>query len=262
MMHEESIMVVNSDDDFVVQKSREHNHPMITFGVTEKARKDHPDVWASDIEADDNGHIAFTLHIRRRQGRVKIHSPGLHNCSNGCAAAAIAYAAGIDFDVIIAGLEDFRSAVNRMEFLTTPEGLNLLNDTYNANPASMASALDTLAALRAQSRAAVLGDMLELGSDSRRLHAELGCRAAASTVDYLGVIGNFAADIVEGAVDSGMSRERIIVFKEKQHAVDWIKELLHSKRLLKEDWLLVKASRGLSLDTIIQQLCEPSEKKI
>ena len=253
-MGSNSIMVVNLDDELVVERSRMHQRPVVSYSVSEPGGSDLPDVWATEIDSDSRGHLSFTLHVRKEQVRVTIGSPGLHNCSNACGAAAIAHAAGIGIETIAAGLRDFGPASNRMEYLETPGGINILNDTYNANPASMASALDTLAKLPCGARAAFLGDMLELGHESPRLHRDLGRKVAESGVDYLGVVGAFSEDIVNGAAEAGLSPDKITVFKDKKRGVDWISQLVHSGRLNRGDWLLVKASRGLALDTAVAQI--------
>jgi UDP-N-acetylmuramyl pentapeptide synthase len=180
----------------------------------------------------------------------------LHNASNCCAAAAIAHAAGIDFATIVAGLEQFRASSKRMERLTSPRGLRILNDSYNANPASMASGLRTLGSLPARTRMAILGDMLELGEASRDLHRSIGNVAAQSDLSYLVLVGEFAEQIKQGAQTSGMDPDRIRVFEDKNEIIDWIGELLGDSHLLPGDWLLVKASRGLALDTVVDQIME------
>ena len=251
-----AIHVVNLDDDLVVNCAAAYDRKTIGFSVSAKGSALNPDVWADDIVTDAHGHLSFSLHVRDHQAAVKIQAPGLHNSANACAAAAIALAAGIKFKSIVEGLETFRSSVNRMQTVRTPAGLNVLNDSYNANPASMTSALKTLAALPANNRAAIIGDMLELGETSGGLHEEIGRQVARQQIGFLGIIGNFSNDIRRGALEGGMDGERIILFAEKERAVDWIGDLLHSGQLQSGDWVLVKASRGIALDTIVGQLCQ------
>ncbi len=231
-----------------------HDRKTIGFSVSAKGFALKPDVWAENIAADANGYLHFTLHVREQYAPLTIQAPGLHNSANGCAAAAIALAAGIDFDSIVRGLAMFRSSVNRMQTCVTPSGLNVLNDTYNANPASMASALKTLAALPAENRVAIIGDMLELGETSSALHEAIGRQAAEQKIEFLGIVGAFSGDIKRGALEGGMDEERIVLFDEKKRAVDWVVNLLHSGRLQAGDWILVKASRGIALDTVVGQL--------
>ncbi len=251
------VQVINLDDEHLAALGGIYpDHRQVSYAVSAGGIAQNPDVWATDMAADQRGHVSFVLHVGTMKGRVRLRSPGLHNCANGCAAAAIAYAAGIDFISIVEGLEDFISSANRMESVRTPKGLNILNDTYNANPASMASALTTIKTVQALTRVAILGDMLELGGEAERLHADIGRCVAASDIHFLGVCGDLSKHIAEAAVMSGMNEDRIVIFAEKQRVVDWIAGLLHTGQLHPDDWILVKASRGLALDTIVDQLIQ------
>ncbi|MGI9536118.1 MAG: UDP-N-acetylmuramoyl-tripeptide--D-alanyl-D-alanine ligase, partial [Desulfocapsaceae bacterium] len=252
----ESVHVVNFDDEHIVRLSEKYSRSKIGFAVSAEGVARGAEVRAENVAADDNGHLSFTLHIGEQSRDLTIRVPGLHNVSNCCAAAAIARAAGIDFASIISGLEQFRSSSNRMERLTSPLGLKILNDSYNANPASMASGLRTLGGLSARNRMAILGDMLELGEASGDLHRSIGNVAAQSDLSFLALVGEFADQIRQGAQASGMDPDRIRVFTDKQNVIDWIEELIKASRLRPEDWLLVKASRGLALDTVVDQIME------
>ncbi|MEJ2057189.1 MAG: Mur ligase family protein [Desulfofustis sp.] len=252
----DSDKIINVDDDHIVDLGDRIGGKCIAFGVTKQGLSRNPEVWAEKIEADENGNLSFLLHVGGRHQAVVIESPGLHNASNCCAAAAIAHAAGTDFDTIVAGLTQFRSSSNRMERLTSPLGLRILNDSYNANPASVASGLRTLGQLPSPARAAILGDMLELGEASDNLHRSIGNVAAQSDLSFLGLVGDSAEQIKQGALTSGMEPERIRVFTDKDEVADWIRALLKTSRLHPGDWLLVKASRGVALDTVVNQIME------
>jgi murE/murF fusion protein len=254
----ESVHVVNLDDDHIVGLSNRYSNNVIGFAVTSQRAGRETVVWAENVAADDNGHLNFTLHVDKQSTQLYLHTPGLHNVSNCCAAAAIAHAADIDFETIVAGLEQFRASSKRMERLTSPKGLKILNDSYNANPASMASGLRTLGKLPARTRMAVLGDMLELGKAARDLHRSVGNVAAQSDLSYLAVVGEFGEQIKQGAQTSGMDPDRIRVFADKNEIIDWIEELFGGSHLQPGDWLLVKASRGLALDTVVDQIMERS----
>ncbi len=252
----ESIHVVNFDDKHIVRLSDKYSSRKVGFAVSEQGVARGAEVWAEKVTTDDNGNLSFTLHIGALSRDLTIRVPGLHNVSNCCAAAAISQAAGIDFATIVAGLEQFRSSSKRMERLTSPLGLKILNDSYNANPASMASGLRTLGGMSAHSRMAVLGDMLELGQASGDLHRSIGNVAAQSDLSFLALVGEFADQIRQGAQASGMDPDRIRVFSDKNEIIDWIDELFRAAHLQADDWLLIKASRGLALDTVVDQIME------
>jgi len=98
-----------------------------------------------------------------------------------------------------------------MEVTQLPSGVTVLNDAYNANPASMAAALQTLATSRGRRRLAVLGEMRELGAEAARAHRDLGTTAAAANLDALFVLGEHAAEVRAGAEAAGMVPDRIVV---------------------------------------------------
>ncbi len=252
----DSVHVINFDDDHIIRLSERFSTSVIGFAASSQGVARGAAVWAENLRADDNGHLRFTLHVGEASRDLFLQVPGLHNAANCCAAAAIAHGAGIDLSTIVAGLERFRSSSKRMEPLTSPMGLRILNDSYNANPASMASGLRTLGGLPARTRMAVLGDMLELGEASTDLHRSIGNVAAQADLSFLALVGEFAEQIRQGAQTSGMDTERIRVFIDKNDIIDWIEELLESERLQPGDWLLVKASRGLALDTVVDQIME------
>jgi MurE/MurF fusion protein len=251
-----AILVVNLDDQRVVRCARLHDRATVGFSAHAAQRPEDAQVWVAGSVADADGFLTLNLHVGEQQARLTIRAPGLHNAANACAAAAIAHAAGIDLACIVAGLESFRSAANRMQTVETANGLRILNDSYNANPASMSSALETLARLAAGRRAALLGDMLELGGTATELHEAVGRQVARLGIDYLGLVGRFAEAIKRGALAGGMDVEQITLFQSKERAVDWLNELVHSAGLQSGDWVLVKASRGVALDTVVGAFVE------
>jgi len=96
--------------------------------------------------------------------------------------------------------------------------------------------------------------MLELGAEADQLHRDIGLHVSRSQIHFLGVYGSLAEHIARAAIDNGMEPGNVVIFYEKQRVVDWVAELLHTERLHQDDWILVKASRGLALDTVVDQL--------
>jgi len=143
-----------------------------------------------------------------------------------------------------------------MQIVKGKGGLNIINDTYNANPASMRAGLITLGQQEGGRRVAILGDMLELGPTSAAAHREVGRVAAAQAVDYLALVGDFAVETAAGAGMAGLEGERVRIFGEKKDVAPWIEELLYTGRLQADDWLLVKGSRGMRLEAVVEQLAE------
>jgi murE/murF fusion protein len=261
---ESGILVVNLDDIRIRDLSTKYNNRKITFAVHGEGGQQQqkpgqkpdkkPDVWASGIHMQEGGVIAFTLHHDEEMVEIHLSIAGEHNVSNALCAAAIGLAAGASLDHIAAGLADFRPADKRMEMLRAKSGFTIINDTYNANPASMAAGLKTLKMIAGKSSVCVIGDMRELGAASRQAHYEIGKLIAELAIDCVGVGGEFKEDVVQGALEHGFNKSRIHMFEEKEDAARWINELVYRKKLGQDDVVLVKASRGLRFETIVAEL--------
>ena len=168
---------------------------------------------------------------------------GRHGIHNGLAAAAVGVAAGLDLDRIAAGLRHGWQAEHRDQIVQTP-GLIVLDDTYNASPASMLAALGLLSTLPGR-HVAVLGEMLELGEAHDRGHRDVGA-AAAQVVDQLIVVGDGAAGIAAGAARLG---EGVVLVPDREAALAVLRQ-----RLRPGDTVLVKASRGAALEWVVDSL--------
>src|SRR4029078_2820259 len=153
----------------------------------------------------------FRLHLpgksRSTTVRIKVH--GDHNVTNALAAAAVGTALNLSGAMIAQGLGRFRPAAMRSQ-IVTHHGIHIINDCYNANPASMKAALQLLAQWSpARERIAVLGDMLELGPESGQPHQDVVQFLATQRVSRLIVCGTLGREIAEGARRSGMAGSQI-----------------------------------------------------
>ncbi|MGB3225331.1 MAG: UDP-N-acetylmuramoyl-L-alanyl-D-glutamate--2,6-diaminopimelate ligase [Desulforhopalus sp.] len=255
------VLIVNLDDSRIRDLSTRYNNRKITFSINDAGRQKpdegmRPDLWASNIHMEEGGVITFTLH--HDQGSVEIHLfiAGEHNVSNALCAAAIGLAAGASIEQIASGLADFRPPDKRMEMLQAKSGFTIINDTYNANPGSMAAGLKTLKMIAGKSSVAVIGDMLELGPVSGQAHYEIGKLIAELAIDYVGVVGEFKKNVVQGALDHGFHKDRLHMFEGKEVAARWIHEMVDCEKLAQNDVVLVKASRGLRFETIVAELVD------
>lgn len=235
--------VLNADDACCRQLGAGFKGRVLYFGLSEAA-----DVRARNLRLSGPG-MCFELLLPGDQAEIYLNTPGRFMVSNALAAAAAGYLAGLRASQIKTGLESFMPVAGRMQILTTPLGVRLINDTYNANPASMLAAIETLQQVRGNERAVlVLGDMLELGLESARWHQEVGRQAAASHVTRLLVTGRFADDVIAGATRAGLPLSRILT---GSHL-----ELLEDLRrfLRAGDWVLVKGSRGMRMERVVDGL--------
>ncbi len=250
-------LVINLDDPLVRACAERYQQQKISYAADEAGMRYAPQVFASDVQKAGNFAQSFVLHAAGETIPVTLQVPGVHNISNAVAAAAIACAAGIGISEIAAGLAAFQPADKRMQIVTGKGGLHILNDTYNANPASMRAGLATLGRQDGGRRVAILGDMLELGPTSAGAHREVGQYAADQGVDYLALVGDFADETATGARMAGMDNQRIRIFQEKKDMAAWIEGLLAAGQVQAGDWLLVKGSRGMRLEVVVEQLMVP-----
>jgi murE/murF fusion protein len=249
-------LVVNLDDSRVRSCALKYHQNKVFYAAGEEglSQSSRPQIWASDISREGNAAQRFVLHHAGETIGVTLQIPGVHNVSDAVAAAAIAYAAGLGLREIGAGLGAFLPSDKRMQIVKGKGGVSILNDTYNANPASMQAALTTLCQQAGGRRVAILGDMLELGPGSAEAHRQVGGFAAAQGIDYLALVGSFAAETAAGARMAGMESQRIRIFEEQKGVAAWIEELMAANHLQAGDWLLVKGSRGMRLEVVVEQL--------
>jgi murE/murF fusion protein len=254
-MRPDAVRVVNCDDPHVRAQAKQSGGRQIGFAVTAAGRRHHPQVWATRQENLGEQGMRFTLHIGTWSARITVPVHGSHNVSNCVAAAAIAHAASIDPATIVKGLQGYTAVDKRLVVSTLPGGLRLVNDAYNANPASMAAGLRAVAAFgRDCLHVAALGDMLELGSASEALHREIGTLVAALGYDRLAVTGTQAAILAQAALDAGMQQAKVQVFPDPRAIAAWLCQMLTDGELSSGDWLLVKGSRGMRMERLIEEL--------
>ncbi len=163
------------------------------------------DVRVRDVSLDGELRASFPLESPWGSGPIALVVRGEHQVANAALAATVGLAHGVDFDDVAAGLAGVGPAPGRMEIVRIPGGPLVLNDAYNASPASMAAALAALRAVAIPGRRiAVLGEMRELGEHSAAEHARLGCAAADAGVDALVVVGPEATPTAETARAHGL----------------------------------------------------------
>ncbi|WP_041718879.1 UDP-N-acetylmuramoyl-tripeptide--D-alanyl-D-alanine ligase [Desulfurivibrio alkaliphilus] len=196
------------------------------------------------------------------QGRVHIAALGEHNVQNALAAAALALAAGVSPAEIVAGLEGYRPFAKRLRIQPFVAGLKLIDDSYNANPSSMLAALETVHNLRRNRKVvAILGDMLELGSHGPAAHRFIGEQVARLGFDYLLTVGEFAGETARAARRAGMDAGQVRACLDKKEVGAWLLEATAKGRLKNDDLVLLKASRGMQMETIIEALHHGREQR-
>ena len=205
------------------------------------------EVHAADIVLDDDLRPRFRLTSPWGGGEVVLAVRGAHQVVNATLAATVALTHGVPFDEVAAGLASVEPARWRMEVARTARGLVVLDDAYNANPSSMAAALDALARVDVPGRhVAVLGEMRELGELSVPEHAALGDLLAAADVDVVVAVGPETAPLAERARDGGVAVTEVA---DAAAALDVVAELVGDG-----DAVLVKGSRAVGLELVATAL--------
>lgn len=231
--------VINADDARVAAIPVANGVRRLLYGLDPAA-----DIRAEAIRVERD-QVLFTLRLPPGSYQVTLHVAGRFNVANALAAAAAASALEVAPEMIVRGLEAFRPLAGRMQTGRLANGALLIEDTYNANPLSMAAALQALDEINGGGRRiAVLGDMLELGSAAPQLHRELG-HTAAGHCDLLLLIGDQAEQTAAGAREGGLIEERIRRVDSDEQAIECLRKILRA-----DDRLLVKGSRGMRMERI------------
>ena len=236
------MIVVNLDDPWVQRLGQKFGGRKVTYGEGGQIR-------AESGSLLDSGAMRFTLRAGDQRAQVRLNLVGQHNIANALGAAAMAYSLGISLSAIRRGLESVKPYSMRMQ-LEKWRGIGIINDAYNANPASMIAALKTLAEINSRGeRIAVLGDMFELGKQSQREHLRLGSYLARARLDRAYLLGERAPDVRRGALRSGMKSDQVIVGESHSDIGKRLRAHLN-----KGDWLLIKGSRGMKMETVLSEL--------
>lgn len=241
---DDGLAVLNCDDSRVHVMSHHTRAQVLTYGLNDGAQ-----VTASRCQSLGLDGYTFVLEHGGAQQGVRLPLAGRHNLSNALAAAAVGVSCGLSLQEIANGLEQVQVSGMRMQIEHLANGVTLINDAYNASPASMRAALNTLREASARRRFAVLGDMLELGAISEVEHQGVGEACAASGVDRLITVGDRARHIGTGAIAAGVDSDKVTSVHHPDEAV-----ALLLTELAPGDVVLVKASRGLQLERVAMGL--------
>jgi UDP-N-acetylmuramoyl-tripeptide--D-alanyl-D-alanine ligase len=236
-------IVVNADDPRVVRQARGIKGRQITFGTGRGVR-----VRAERVLQKGIAGQAFTLVVNGKRTRVSLPIPGLHYVMNALAAAAGAHAVGLGPSEMSRGLAAFEQTKWRMEIMQLHRNIILINDCYNANPASMEATLRSFSQMKGEARGiAVLGDMLELGVRSVESHREVGRLVRELGIEVLLTYGTAARAIAEEATNDEAGTE-VHVGKSHSQVAAKLRRISRGK-----DWILVEGSRGMQMERIIER---------
>jgi UDP-N-acetylmuramoyl-tripeptide--D-alanyl-D-alanine ligase len=242
--------VLNADDERVLALSHQTAATVCLYGRSKQAQ-----VRAESV-VDYGARLSFDLVLPDERIAVDLPLPGAFMISNALAASCIGYLCGLTAAEIKKGLEQVKPLKGRLNICSAPNGVNLIDDTYNANPYSTNAAIAALASLRKDQRSAlVLGDMLELGDQGHYLHREIGKLACRFGIKRLFLSGDYAGDVASGAMEEGMKHAGLFVGTK----AEIVQELTHWMQ--PGDWILIKGSRSTRMETVVQEVLHQAHER-
>lgn len=236
--------VVNLDDPLLAPYAANLPCRVVSFGIDSMA-----EVRAGEI-IPLGARQSFVLDLAGEKVPVRLPAPGRHNVMNALAAAATAWSLGQGADAVVAGLEAFSTVPGRLALTGAPGGPAVVDDTYNANPVSVASGLSAAVAM-AQGRplVLVLGDMKELGERAAEMHRQTGLLAAQAGCRLVVALGENAEDVAQGAREGGLALDHTLSFAAMDELLEEITQLLDAR-----DLVLVKGSRSMGMERVVARL--------
>ncbi|MFZ5445431.1 MAG: UDP-N-acetylmuramoyl-tripeptide--D-alanyl-D-alanine ligase [Myxococcota bacterium] len=239
--------VVNLDDARVAAQAKGLAAKTLTYGRAPGA-----DVRLTSVEP--HGRDGLTLHVawQGREHVVALRLVGDHNAMNATGAFALALAAGYTPEECVRGLEAAQAHARRLQIVDAPHGVTVVDDCYNANPASMSAALRTVQELAHAGRAvAVLGDMLELGAEETAEHTAMGLTAS----HHAALLALFGPRMKHAYAQAQQRLgDRVRHFEDVGALVAWLQQELQAN-----DFVLVKGSRGMRLERVVEALTGKSQ---
>lgn len=243
-LNKNGLVILNGDDELL---SGMRN--LLSFRTVFYGMEDGVDYQAYNIKTDGENGTYFEVSISNKEYMVHVPAPGIHNVHNSLAAIAVGVELSIPIEKIIKGISEFKPDKMRLNILSH-DGIRIINDAYNASPQSMVAAIDVLKDIGVNSRTvAILGDMLEMGKWALKEHINVGRYVASKGVDYLVTLGENGRNIAQGALNAGLSSERVFSFDSTEQIVGFLRQFLD-----KGDVVLVKGSRGMKMEKIVDEM--------
>ena len=246
-LSKDGVAVINADDEFApVWKSLADGHKILSFGLTSEA-----DVRGEYKEK--NGRLVVKVTTKKESFKVKVNAVGEHSVRNVLAATAAALAANVPTNAIQQGLAKFAPVNGRMN-IDTLAGVTIINDTYNANPASMRAAINVL--VKHDDNTLIVGDMAELGAATETEQKTLGEQAAKRGVKTLLSCGRYASIVADAFLSESVTG-KAVAFASQTELIDYLQDNAPTGTVL------IKGSRSAKMELIVEaihkQLSESSQ---
>ena len=234
-------LIINNDNDLLNfwNNNNDDNHRHITYGIENQC-----EFIAKDIKINENSSL-FVIEIEGREYTVKVPVAGKHHIYNSLAALAVGLENKIEIEKIIQGIASFSHTKSRMEILKNEKNVTIINDCYNASYESVKAALEYIFSIDANRKIAVLGDVLELGEFSSKMHEKMGEEVVKNNIDILITVG-MDAKIIANTVKSKTDKIKVYSFENNVEAINLLKQ-----QMMNNDVILVKASNAMNFKEIV-----------
>ena len=243
----EDWIAVNADDPRVVRLAAPARCGKKTFGMMPGA-----EVRGAEVEVEEGRGVRFSLTVEGKRLPVRLAAFGQHNVHNALGAASLAAILGVNIEGIAAGLEKFQPYSGRGRIIPLGKNVHLLDEAYNSNPDSLEATLSAFSAMKGKSRGLlVLGDMLEIGSDTTEAHERAGRQMGGAGFAHLFCLGEMGEYLARGAKEAGMDQRRVHPAKDYGEILENLGDLVEEG-----DWILVKGSRKMRMERIVEGLIE------
>ena len=235
-------LVINQSNDMLASAVLPDTYDVVRVGLAETDA-----FYVHDIEDYGEAGISYCLTACGKDYQIKLGIPGAHNAVNASLALAAAKRVGMTIEEGITGLSKMQLTDNRLTIRET-RGIKIIDDTYNAAPDSMKSAINTLVNTRGDRKIAILGGMNELGPDSLLYHREVGRYAGEKKVDLLITVGEKARDIAIGGIET-LGEDKVKHFDTKEQLYEQMDEMFKAG-----DIIIVKASRSMEMEQVVESI--------
>ncbi|NLY10369.1 MAG: UDP-N-acetylmuramoyl-tripeptide--D-alanyl-D-alanine ligase [Firmicutes bacterium] len=245
------VAVLNGDDPWIRQIASKGPKRVIFFGLNEGN-----DIWAKNLEMNKDNSTSFTIVHEDKEYQARLGLAGFHNVLNALAAVGVGIGLGLEMTEIVPQLAKVSISDMRMDISEGKNGAIIIDDTYNASPASMKAAIHTAVTIGNKERrrlVAILGDMLEQGEYSQEEHQNLG-KLAAENFDELIFVGSFGNEFLKGVELTDFDPNKVRLFESATELIPLVNEFVGDK-----DLVLLKASRGVALERVVAVLKEGCE---
>lgn len=244
-LDENGKLIINNDNDLLNKWNLSNNdsHIHITYGLNNKS-----DLMATNIVIKENS-SEFDVKVNDDKYHIVVPIGGNHFIYNSLAAICVGLEYKIPVKNIIQGIAEFNLTKRRMEIIKSKNDATIINDSYNASYESVKAALEYISSLKANKKIAVLGDILELGEFSKKMHENVGEEVFKNNIDILITVGDEAKNIATKAKELGLDSKKIYMFEKNEEAINLLNNIIKE-----DDIVLVKASNGMNFDEIVEHI--------